>query len=55
MARGMMLHLRFAEDLTQQQIGVRLGISRMQVSRRLSSVIARLCAILTNGAAEAAT
>ncbi|WP_246306201.1 sigma-70 family RNA polymerase sigma factor [Allobranchiibius huperziae] len=51
----LMLHLRFAEDLTQQQIGVRLGISQMQVSRQLSSVIARLRATLTNDTAEAAS
>jgi RNA polymerase sigma-B factor len=29
------LHLRFVEDLTQREIGLRLGISQMQVSRLL--------------------
>jgi RNA polymerase sigma-B factor len=33
------LRMRFVEDLTQQQIADRLGISQMQVSRRLRSVL----------------
>jgi RNA polymerase sigma-B factor len=36
------LRLRFDEDLTQQQIGERIGISQMQVSRILRASIARL-------------
>ena len=34
--------LRFFRDLTQRQIGERIGVSQMQVSRILSSVCARL-------------
>ncbi|MFE6774477.1 RNA polymerase sigma factor SigF [Streptomyces sp. NPDC057702] len=36
------LHLRFVEELTQAQIGERLGISQMHVSRLLSRIITRL-------------
>jgi RNA polymerase sigma-B factor len=36
------LRLRFEEDLTQREIGRRLGISQMQVSRILRDVLARL-------------
>ncbi|WP_374221984.1 sigma factor-like helix-turn-helix DNA-binding protein [Allobranchiibius sp. CTAmp26] len=50
------MHLRFVEELPQQQISVHLGISQMQVSRRLSSVLApRLRATSTNDTTEAAT
>ena len=34
-----LLSMRFVEDLTQQEIADRLGISQMQVSRRLSAVL----------------
>ena len=36
------LHLRFHEDLTQAEIGHRLGISQMHVSRLIRQSIARL-------------
>ncbi len=36
------LHMRFAEELTQTQIAHRLEISQMQVSRLLSGCLARL-------------
>ncbi|MHA6511837.1 sigma-70 family RNA polymerase sigma factor [Tessaracoccus sp. Z1128] len=36
------LHLRFVEDLAQADIGRRLGVSQMQVSRILSRVLADL-------------
>jgi RNA polymerase sigma-B factor len=36
------LHLRFAHDMTQQEIGDRVGVSQMQVSRILRAAIARL-------------
>jgi RNA polymerase sigma-B factor len=36
------LRLRFAEDLTQSEIGARIGISQMHVSRRISSSLDRL-------------
>ncbi|MGC5615153.1 sigma-70 family RNA polymerase sigma factor [Georgenia sp. Z1491] len=37
-----LLHMRFVEDRTQQDIADELGISQMQVSRRLGRVIATL-------------
>jgi RNA polymerase sigma-B factor len=36
------LRLRFAEDLTQAEIGVRVGVSQMHVSRIIRQAIARL-------------
>lgn len=36
------LHLRFAHDLTQIEIGERIGVSQMQVSRILRQALARL-------------
>jgi RNA polymerase sigma-B factor len=36
------LHLRFVEDLTQREIGERIGVSQMQVSRILRDTLARL-------------
>jgi RNA polymerase sigma-B factor len=36
------LRLRFAEDLTQAEIGVRIGVSQMHVSRIIRQAIARL-------------
>jgi RNA polymerase sigma-B factor len=36
------LRLRFEQDLTQEQIGERVGLSQMQVSRLLRSSLARL-------------
>jgi RNA polymerase sigma-B factor len=36
------LRLRFDEDLTQREIGRRIGVSQMQVSRILHGVLARL-------------
>lgn len=36
------LRLRFAEDLTQSEIGARLGFSQMHVSRMIRSAIAQL-------------
>ncbi|MFE9738688.1 RNA polymerase sigma factor SigF [Streptomyces sp. NPDC006477] len=38
----LLLHLRFVEELTQSEIGKRLGVSQMQVSRLLSRNLARL-------------
>lgn len=37
-----LLHMRFVEDRSQRDIGAELGISQMQVSRRLATVLARL-------------
>ena len=36
------LHLRFVEDLTQSQIGERVGVSQMQISRILRASLQRL-------------
>jgi len=41
-AERRLLVWRYFDELTQQQIADRLGISQMQVSRRLTKVIARL-------------
>jgi RNA polymerase sigma-B factor len=36
------LRLRFQEDLTQSEIGARIGVSQMHVSRLIRQSIARL-------------
>jgi RNA polymerase sigma-B factor len=36
------IHMRFVEELTQAQVGERLGVSQMHVSRLLSRLLARL-------------
>jgi len=41
------LRLRFAEDLTQAEIGERVGVSQMQVSRIIRQSVARLRAYAT--------
>lgn len=48
----LLIQLRFEQELTQQQIGQRLGVSQMQVSRLLSAVIARLRASLAGSFAD---
>jgi RNA polymerase sigma-B factor len=42
------LRLRFAEDLTQSEIGARVGVSQMHVSRLIRQAIARLRAAADN-------
>ena len=37
-----MLHLRFREDLTQAEIGRRIGVSQMHVSHVLRAAIAQI-------------
>lgn len=37
-----LLHMRFVKDRTQRDIGAELGVSQMQVSRRLSAVLQRV-------------
>lgn len=37
-----LLELRFGDELTQREIGTELGISQMQVSRRLAAVLERV-------------
>ncbi len=38
----LIVQLRFGQDLTQREIGERLGISQMQVSRLLTTLMNRL-------------
>ncbi|WP_128984868.1 SigB/SigF/SigG family RNA polymerase sigma factor [Streptomyces roseicoloratus] len=38
----LLLHLRFVEELTQSEIGARIGVSQMHVSRLLARALARL-------------
>ena len=40
----MIVELRFGEDMTQEEIGKRVGISQMQVSRVLRQALAKLSA-----------
>ncbi len=37
-----LLRLRFVEDKTQQEIAEIVGVSQMQISRRLAKLLARL-------------
>ncbi|MEZ5156919.1 MAG: sigma-70 family RNA polymerase sigma factor [Solirubrobacterales bacterium] len=43
------LHLRFHEGLTQREIGARIGISQMQVSRTLNGALRKLLAAVGGG------
>jgi len=43
------LRLRFHEGLTQREIGVRIGISQMQVSRTLNAALQKLLAAVSGG------
>jgi RNA polymerase sigma-B factor len=45
----LVLTLRFAEDLTQAEIGERIGVSQMQVSRLIRQALARLRETLREG------
>ena len=38
----LVVHLRFVDELTQGEIGARIGVSQMQVSRILRGVLDRL-------------
>jgi RNA polymerase sigma-B factor len=43
------LRLRFRDDLTQREIGERVGLSQMQISRILRDAINRLGEVVVNG------
>ncbi len=43
------LRLRFHEGLTQREIGARIGISQMQVSRTLNAALQKLLAAVSGG------
>ena len=45
------IHLRFVEDRTQREIGEVIGVSQMQVSRILTTILARLRSRLLDEAA----
>lgn len=47
------LHLRFVDELTQSEIGDKIGVSQMQVSRILSSTLAALRGELRDGSDSA--
>ena len=47
------LRLRFEEDLTQSEIGVRVGVSQMHVSRLIRQSVARLREVAEAGARAA--
>ena len=47
------LRLRFAEDLTQSEIGERVGVSQMHVSRLIRQSVARLREVAETPAAVA--
>ena len=47
------LRLRFAEDLTQSEIGVRVGVSQMHVSRLIRQAVSRLREAAEDEAASA--
>ena len=43
------LHLRFHEGLSQREIGLRIGVSQMQVSRLLRSAVGKLLVAVRGG------
>lgn len=49
------LALRFFDDLTQRQIGERIGVSQMQVSRLLRSALGRLRELIPADGADGGT
>jgi RNA polymerase sigma-B factor len=45
----LVLRLRYVDELTQGEIGERIGVSQMQVSRILRGIVERLrCELLSN-------
>lgn len=51
----LIVRLRYVEDLTQEEIGERIGVTQMQVSRLLKKVMAKLRAQLVGDEQEPAT
>jgi RNA polymerase sigma-B factor len=49
------IRLRFQEDLTQSEIGERIGCSQMHVSRLVRGAIAKLAAAAEGGPRRPAT
>ena len=51
----LILHLRFAEDMTQSEIAERIGVSQMHVSRLIRRALARLRAVARERDVEMST
>jgi RNA polymerase sigma-B factor len=50
----LIIRLRYVEDLTQEEIGARIGVTQMQVSRLLKKVMVKLRSELAGAASAVA-